>query len=304
MKKILLVGFAAAALMVSCNGSHKADMKNDVDTLSYEFGLLTGEDARNGLPQAGYDSTMFENFLKGYEEGLTLDDSAKQAYYIGIMMAVQNKMQIKGLEEHLFGVDSVNVDKKKVSLKNYFAGTAAGLLGKSELKVGDVTLQGNVLVGPDFQKRIGQIRSKMFEKNREEGKKFLDENGKKTGVTTTESGLQYKVLSQGGSTQMLKDGELANIYYEGRLINGNIFDSNYDRTEPVSLDPAQVVPGFAEALKLMTVGSEWEIYLPYELGYGENGTQGIDPCSTLIFKVKLVSTKAKPVANTPSFQFQ
>ena len=304
MKKTLFAVIAAAALTMGCNGSHKANFTDNVDTLSYEVGLLDGDEAKMGLPQGGYDSTMFADFIKGYEEGLTLDDSAKQAYYIGIMMAMQKKEQLKQLDEYLFGNDSVNVENKKVSRKNYFAGVAAALNGKSELKVGNVTLEGRTLVAPDFQKRLGQIRSQMFQKNREEGIKFLVKNASAAGVTKQPSGMQYKVLTAGGTKKIAK-GELAEIYYEGRLINGQVFDSNYKSDKPVTLDPEQVVPGFKEALNLMTVGSEWEIYLPYELGYGENGAQGIDPCSALIFKIKLVNTKAKPAQPAmPQFQLQ
>ncbi len=129
--------------------------------------------------------------------------------------------------------------------------------------------------------------------NKAEGETFLAENGKKEGVITTASGLQYKVLTPGsGRTYDEKKdtpAAIAQVIYEGRKIDGTIFDA---QTSPIEFPLNGVVPGFSEALKLMPVGSEWEIYIPSDLAYGANGPGIIGPNATLIFKMKLVGFKA------------
>jgi len=142
--------------------------------------------------------------------------------------------------------------------------------------------------------------------NLAKGKAFLAENAKQEGVTTTESGLQYKVLTKGEGRRYdaKEDGPRAeaSITYEGRLIDGTVFDA---AEEPISMPINQVVPGFSEALKLMPIGSEWEIFIPSELGYGEQGPGLIGNNSTLIFKLKLHDIQAgrgtqdNPIELTP-----
>lgn len=142
--------------------------------------------------------------------------------------------------------------------------------------------------------------------NKAEGEAFLAENAKKEGVTTTASGLQYKVLTQGtGRTYNEKTdtpAAIAEVIYEGRKIDGTIFDA---QSTPIEFPLNGVVPGFSEALKLMPIGSEWEIYIPSDLAYGANGPGVIGPNATLIFKMKLVGLKAplgsmlNPIQTTP-----
>ncbi len=119
--------------------------------------------------------------------------------------------------------------------------------------------------------------------------KFLEENGKKEGVFTTASGLQYKVLKEGkGEKPSAKDS--VEVNYEGKLVDGSKFDSSYDRGQTISFPLSGVIPGWTEGVQLMSVGAEYEFYIPYNLGYGEQGYPPvIPPFSTLIFKVELVS---------------
>ena len=123
--------------------------------------------------------------------------------------------------------------------------------------------------------------------NKTLGEQFLQENAGKEGVVTTESGLQYKVLTEGnGAKPQLTDQ--VRVHYEGRLIDGTVFDSSYQRGEPAVFGLQQVISGWTEALQLMPVGSVWEIYLPQELAYGSRDLGSIPPYSTLIFKVELL----------------
>ncbi len=122
----------------------------------------------------------------------------------------------------------------------------------------------------------------------EEGKKFLAENGKKAGVKTTNSGLQYKVITEGTGVKPVATDKVR-VHYSGTLINGTKFDSSYDRGEPAEFGVTQVIKGWTEALQLMPVGSKWELYIPADLAYGSRGAGGdIKPFSTLIFQVELL----------------
>ncbi len=136
---------------------------------------------------------------------------------------------------------------------------------------------------------LQQEKSKPFLKNKELGDQFLAENGQREEVTTLPSGLQYEVITAGtGPKPGLNDQFVA--HYTGSLIDGTVFDSSVERGEPLTYMVNQVVPGWTEALQLMSVGSKWKIYLPSELAYGETGTPGgpIEPYSALIFEMELL----------------
>ncbi len=118
---------------------------------------------------------------------------------------------------------------------------------------------------------------------------FLTDNASKPGVVTTASGLQYKVLTQGTGPRPTSANTEVEVHYEGRLINGTIFDSSYQRGETINFFLNQVIPGWSEGVQLMPTGSIYEFYIPAELGYGARGVGGvIPPNATLIFKVELV----------------
>ncbi|MBK8020620.1 MAG: FKBP-type peptidyl-prolyl cis-trans isomerase [Chloroflexi bacterium] len=119
---------------------------------------------------------------------------------------------------------------------------------------------------------------------------FLAENAKKEGVVTTASGLQYKVLTQGEGKRPASANAEVEVHYEGRLINGTVFDSSYQRGEPITFFLNQVISGWTEGVQLMPVGSTYELYIPSDLGYGPRGAAGvIPPNATLIFKVELLN---------------
>lgn len=121
-----------------------------------------------------------------------------------------------------------------------------------------------------------------------EGKAFLEENAKKEGVVTTKSGLQYEILTEGTGKQP-KATDTVCCHYEGSLINGSVFDSSYKRGEPAEFGLSQVIPGWTEGVQLMKEGAKYRFYIPYLLGYGENGAgSSIPPYSTLIFDVELI----------------
>ena len=129
----------------------------------------------------------------------------------------------------------------------------------------------------------------LYDGNKETGEKFLAENAKKEGVKVLESGVQYKVIKE-GSGKIPRESSIVVVHYEGKTIDGKVFDTSYDK-EPVSFPANRVIKGWTEALVHMPVGSIWEVYIPQELAYGERSTGQVKPFSALIFKIELLSIK-------------
>lgn len=134
-----------------------------------------------------------------------------------------------------------------------------------------------------------KLKDMAAQENLEKGKKFLEENKKNEGVVALESGLQYKIITEGtGPKPKATDKVLC--HYKGTLIDGTVFDSSYDRGEPISFPLNGVISGWTEALQLMGTGSKWILYIPSDMAYGERGAGGvIGPNETLIFEVELIS---------------
>ena len=145
-----------------------------------------------------------------------------------------------------------------------------------------------------IQREFGAMLQKRADekgaKNLEIGRQYMEENGKKDGVVTTESGLQYEILTPGGEEKYdaAKHGDAptAEVMYKGTLVDGTVFDQS---KQPIKFNIRQVIPGFTEALKLMPVGAKWRVTIPANLAYGANGPGSIGPNSTLIFEMELIS---------------
>ena len=144
--------------------------------------------------------------------------------------------------------------------------------------------ESNKIIGEYFNKKQDAKNQRLAI----DSKIFLEQNKQKDGVMTTESGLQYLILSEGrGNNPTLNDN--VTVHYHGTLIDGTIFDSSVDRKQPATFPLNGVIPGWQEALQMMSVGSKWKIFIPSELAYGESGAGAIGPNSTLIFEVELLS---------------
>ncbi len=145
-----------------------------------------------------------------------------------------------------------------------------------------------------IQREFGAMLQKRSDekgaKNLEIGRQYMEQNGKKDGVVTTESGLQYEILTPGGEEKYdaAKHGDAptAEVMYKGTLVDGTVFDQS---KQPIKFNIRQVIPGFTEALKLMPVGAKWRVTIPANLAYGANGPGSIGPNSTLIFEMELIS---------------
>lgn len=279
----------AAATFVSCgNSTPKADLKDEVDTLSYAMGMAQTQGLKEYLSdRLQIDTAYMDDFIKGLNDGANAgDDKKKAAYYAGIQIGQQiSNQMVKGINHEVFGDDST----KTISLKNFMAGFVSGTTGKKGL----MTVEQAAQVA---QAKMMAIKAKNMEKeygpNKVAGEKFLAANKKKPGVVTLPSGVQYKVIKEGNGP-MPKDTSMVKVQYEGKTIDGKVFDSSYKRGEPISLRANQVIKGWTEALVHMPVGSVWEVYIPQNLAYGEREQGQIKPFSVLIFKIELLSLGEK-----------
>lgn len=139
-----------------------------------------------------------------------------------------------------------------------------------------------------LQEYFGKMQEEQGKEAKEAGKKFLEENKKKEGVVTLASGLQYKILKEGNGAKP-KASDTVKCHYEGRLINGTVFDSSIRRNQPAEFPVNGVIAGWVEALQMMPIGSKWQLYIPSELAYGAHGAgSSIGPNETLIFDVELL----------------
>ena len=285
MKKILLAtAVAFTALLSSCNnGSPKASMKTDVDTLSYEMGVVMspGDQLSGYLAQAGSDTAYVDEYLKGFSDGVKAgDDKKKMAYYMGVMQGLQSKMQMSQVEQSVFAGDTT----KKVSIKNFVAGYTDIVKNKTALK------RNGKLV--DREAANQDIMDYMFKKSKTDSEKFMAEVAKKPGVQKLAGGVYYKVITPSTSTEHCTATDSVVVKYEGRLANGQVFDSSASQKDGlVTLDLKNVIKGWQVAIPQMPVGATWELYIPYEMGYGERNAGPIPPYSALVFKITLVAVK-------------
>ncbi len=172
------------------------------------------------------------------------------------------------------GVTTINMEAFNDALSTVFAGKMPDLQPDEANKI--------------LQDYFEKLQNKKGNAAREAGEKFLAENKKQEGVITLPSGLQYKILKNGNGAKP-KASDTVKCHYEGRLINGHIFDSSVRRGEPAEFPVSGVIQGWVEALQLMNVGSKWQLYIPSELAYGSRGAgQSIGPNETLIFDVELL----------------
>ena len=226
---------------------------------------------------------------KAVEKKVDLKNPDNQAAYIvGLKMGQTTKTNLKSMDKIKLNIPTKIVNK----------GFEDALAGKSLLSDKEVA---------DGVKAFeARIRSKLAEKqkieaaaNLEKGKTYLAENGKKEGVTTTKTGLQYKILRPGtGPLPTAKDN--VKVHYKGTLIDGKKFDSSYDRKQPATFPVGGVIPGWTEALLKMKKGAKWQLTIPSDLAYGEKGRPGIPANSVLLFDVELLDIN--PAVEAPKKQ--
>lgn len=182
---------------------------------------------------------------------------------------------------------------KKINSKDFADGVAAvydGATPKMTIDEAKAEIQTFFKAMEEEQRAAAAEMAKI---NAEAGEKFLAENRDREGVLTTPSGLQYEILHV-GEGPMPTSTDQVKVHYTGRLLDGTVFDSSVERGAPATFGVTQVIPGWVEALQLMTAGSKWRLYIPSNLAYGPNGAGGvIGPNATLIFDVELLEVIGK-----------
>ena len=291
MKKLSIVAAMAivAAGFTACgNGAPKASLKSDVDSMAYAIGMAQTQGLKEYLVgRLDVDTTYMDEFIKGLNEGVNAGDNKKKAaYYAGVQIGQQVANGIiPNINHEIYGDDST----KTIPMKNFMAGFISGTTGKQGLMTME---QAQTVAQTKMQEIKAREMEKTYGENKKEGEKFLAENAKKEGVKTLPSGVQYKVLKEGNGT-IPADTSLVKVHYEGRTLDGNVFDSSYKRGEPIKLRCNQTIKGWSDAMVNMPEGSTWEVYIPKELAYGEREQRDIKPFSMLIFKIELIEANAK-----------
>lgn len=247
------------------------------DSLSY----ATGFAVTNGLmpyvqQQLGVDTAYMADFIQGFNEAVAgMNDKRQKARIAGMQIAEQltNRMLANIQRELTDAPDSIV--------------TSLFYRGFTDVLTNDTTIFTMASAEKLQQEKMQVNKKAKAKKLRKAGRDFLAENGKKPGIITTPSGLQYEVLKQGdGAVPQTTDK--VKVHYEGRLIDGTVFDSSIKRGEPAVFGLNQVIKGWTEGLSLMPVGSKWRLYIPQELGYGDRQAGQIPPYSALIFDVELL----------------
>ena len=277
------MAIAAASFTACGNGTPKANLKNDVDTMSYAVGMAQSMGLKDYLvDRLGVDTAYMDDFIKGLNEGANAGDDKKQAaYYAGIQIGQQiGNQMVKGINREVFGGDSTQT----ISLKNFMAGFISGTTGAK----GIMTLE---QAQQTATTKMQQIKSKNMEKlygdNKVAGEKYLANYKKEKDVKELKNGVLYKVIKE-GSGEIPTDTSMVKVQYEGKTIDGNVFDSSYKNGKPIQLRANQVIPGWSEAITHMPVGSVWEVVIPQEQAYAEREQGQIKPFSALIFKIELL----------------
>ena len=283
--------FATAAPAKKDKKQKKAEcctvaLSSKSDSLSYTAGMTLTDGLMQYVGQKyGIDSTTIAPFVEGIREGLAKQgDKNFIAHAAGVEIAemLETRMlpNVKAaMKETPWTVDSVKFN----------AGFVAAVLG-------DTAVMKTEAARNYYTSVLTAERKKKYEAYKKTNEEWLAENAKKEGVKTLPSGLQYKIIKQGTGEVAGKDDNVT-VRYEGKDIEGNVFDSSYKRNPDTStFRPDQVIKGWTEALTMMPEGSVWELYIPQDLAYGQRAAGKIKPFSTLIFKVELVKIDRKQEA--------
>jgi len=189
------------------------------------------------------------------------------AYGIGVSIGTNMKKD---------GLDSLNLDVLSAGLKSAMHGDSTMINAQQAQGV--------------IQAYLGNKQKMKGEAELTKGKKFLEDNKKKPGVTELPDGLQYLVMKE-GTGPMPKETDSVTVHYHGTLIDGTVFDSSVDRGQPITYPLNGFVKGWQEALKMMEVGSKWKLFVPPSLGYGDHGSGKVPPNATMIFEMELIAIK-------------
>jgi FKBP-type peptidyl-prolyl cis-trans isomerase FklB len=259
----------------------KSQLKNDVDTMSYFFGYSRADGIMSYLSmQAGIDTAYMDDFYKGFKDGVKHYGAKDIAYLEGKRIAMMiNNQWVESLNREVFMGDSTQTVNRKAILSGFYQGVKANDPG--------YIFNAQTISNTKMNEIKESYKKKKFAENIAANEKFLSDNKAGEGITITSSGLQYRIITK-GTGKIPADTSKVKVNYRGTLIDGTEFDSSYKNNKPASFRVNGLIKGWAEALKLMPVGSKWEIYVPQDLAYGSAEQSKIPPYSTLIFEVELL----------------
>ena len=300
MKKVMIIALAlvVSASFLTAEAAKKKQkeaqpvvveqvvLNNSSDSVSYTGGMAITNGLVPYLQQQGVDTAYMADFIQGFKEMIKSgDDPKKAAYVMGMDIAKQLSMTILPNITKEFTDTPDSIVKEKL------------LQGFSAALENDTTLFTQKAAEEYFrtkqQLNKEAKQEKLYGANRDAGRKFLEENAKKDSVVTLPSGLQYQVLVK-GEGEVPQATDRVKVNYEGRLIDGTVFDASARHGgEPAEFTPQQVIAGWTEALTMMPVGSKWRLFIPSDLAYGDRDQGQIKPYSTLIFDVELVEIVKK-----------
>jgi len=298
MKKtsILIMGAALLSLLSagSCRMFRKTELKTEIDTMSYYFGMSRAEGIMAYLQnQAGVDTSHIDAFYEGLRYGNKHYSPSDVAYMEGIRVAqLINNQWIDGLNREVFSGDSSLTVNRTAVLAGFYHGVKQT---GNDMQI----IHAQTYSHAKIEKLKNEFKQQKYAEQIAVNRKFLEDNAARPGVVTAGSGLQYEIIKAGadaetgsgavsGAVRRPENNSSVQVNYRGTLIDGTEFDSSYKTGKPARFRVNQVIRGWTEALQLMSVGSKWKLYIPQELGYGAADQSNIPPYSTLIFEVELV----------------
>ena len=277
----LLATVMVAAVLASCGGAGtgKVTMNDVKDSISYAIGM--GRAVRvykEQLPYDIVDSVTIKQFVKGFMEAASNpDDNSKLAYALGLEIGFQEMNQVfPGMSQNLFG------NGETFNKSNYVSCFRDGMLDNWKVM--------SFEDADDTANRLYELlMQQQMNKSKEENQAYLEKKAREENVVKTPSGLLYQVIKLGDGGPKPTATSDVEVRYRGEFIDGTVFD---EATTPVTLNLGGVIKGWTEGIQLMSVGDKYRFFIPYDLGYGENGYgSDIKPYSTLVFEVELVSFK-------------
>lgn len=243
---------------------------------SYAAGVAQSASLAQFLAQrSGVDSAHIKDFVEGLSKEVSADEAAKLR---ALLASIDIKKQMPQIVQSMNQQATGKGDTTYVDAAIFLKGLTEGLLKTNTLSADSATK----IEQQQYDYYAQQLKTLSAD--------FLKNYAKQKGVKSTASGLLYKVIKEGDGA-MPTDTSEVEVNYEGKLVDGTVFDSSYKRGQTATFAVNQVIKGWSEAVKLMKVGAEYEVCLPYDIAYGERGTRGIPPYSTLIFKIELKSIK-------------
>ena len=243
---------------------------------SYAAGVAQSSNLAQFLAQrSGVDSAHIKDFVEGLSKEVSAEETAKLR---ALLASIDIKKQMPQIVQSMNQQATGKGDTTYVDAAIFLKGLTEGLLKTNTLSADSATK----IEQQQYDYYTQQLKTRNAD--------FLKNYAKQPGVKSTPSGLLYKVIREGAGA-MPTDTSEVEVNYEGKLVDGTVFDSSYKRGQTATFAVDQVIKGWSEAVKLMKVGAEYEVCLPYEIAYGERGTRGIPPYSTLIFKIELKGIK-------------